>query len=51
MINGIITGVLIILFVGIWIWAWSRKNKKQFDLMARLPLEEEADPSEENNRE
>ncbi len=39
-INGVMTGVLLVLFVGIWIWAWSSRNKKSFDEMSKLPLED-----------
>ena len=41
MISGIVTAVLIALFVGGWIWAWSPKRKHEFEDAARLPLEEE----------
>lgn len=40
-INGVITGVLLILFVALWVWAWSSRNKEAFDELAKLPLEEE----------
>jgi cytochrome c oxidase cbb3-type subunit 4 len=42
--NGVMTGVLLLIFVGIWIWAWSSRNKESFDKLSKLPLEE--DPSE-----
>ena len=38
MIAGIVTGLLLVLFVGGWIWAWSPKRKQAFDEAARLPL-------------
>ena len=41
MISGIVTAVLIALFIGGWIWAWSPKRKREFDDAARLPLDEE----------
>lgn len=41
MISGVVTAVLIALFVGGWIWAWSPKRKREFEDAARLPLEEE----------
>lgn len=49
LINGIMTAVLLILFVGIWIWAWSSKNRKKFDLMAKLPLEDQPREKEGKN--
>ncbi len=42
-INGLMTGVLLILFVGIWFWAWSSRRKESFDEMAKLPLEDSAE--------
>lgn len=43
--NGVMTLILIILFLGICVWAWSSRNKVKFEQMARLPLEE--DPADE----
>lgn len=40
-VNGIMTAILIVLFIGIWIWAWSSHNKDKFDRMSSLPLERE----------
>ncbi len=40
MLSGIITGVLLALFVGGCIWAWSPKHKRAFDQAARIPLQE-----------
>lgn len=42
-INGIITLLLMALFIGIWIWAWRRKHKNNFDRMAALPMEDDRD--------
>ena len=39
-INGLLTLLLIILFLGICAWAWSKRNKDTFDRMARLPLDD-----------
>ena len=39
-INGAMTVVLLILFIAIWVWAWNGRNKKAFDKMSHLPLEE-----------
>lgn len=41
LINGILTALLLVIFIGIWIWAWSSKNKETFDSMAQLPLEDQ----------
>ncbi len=40
-ISGILTALLLILFIGICIWSWSSKRKPGFDRMANLPLEED----------
>jgi cytochrome c oxidase cbb3-type subunit 4 len=39
--RGIVTGVLLVLFIALIGWAWSRKRTATFDAMARMPLEEE----------
>ena len=39
--RGIITAVLLGLFVSLCIWAWSKRRKSSFDAAARLPLEDE----------
>lgn len=41
---GVITVVLMVVFIGIWIWAWQRRHKKVFDEMARLPMEDDGSP-------
>lgn len=48
-INGLMTLLLIILFLGICAWAWSSKNKEKFDRMAHLPLEDTTDSLTENH--
>ncbi len=40
MLSGIITGLLLALFVGGCIWAWSPKHKRAFDQAARIPLQD-----------
>ncbi|MES2668796.1 MAG: cbb3-type cytochrome c oxidase subunit 3 [Pseudomonadota bacterium] len=40
MLSGIITALLLALFVGGCIWAWSPKHKRAFDQAARIPLQE-----------
>jgi len=45
MMSGIISALLLVLFVGGWIWAWSPKRKSEFEAAARLPLEHE-DPAD-----
>ncbi|TCT26061.1 cbb3-type cytochrome oxidase subunit 3 [Thermomonas haemolytica] len=46
MFQGIITTVLMLLFLAGWAWAWSPRRKRDFDEAAQLPLESD----EENTR-
>lgn len=39
-ISGIVTAVLLVLFVAGWIWAWSPRRKQEFDDAAQLPLDD-----------
>ena len=41
MLSGIITAVLLVLFLIGWIWAWSPRRKRDFDAAARLPLDDQ----------
>ena len=41
MISGIITAILLVLFIGGWIWAWRPARKQEFDAAAQLPLDDE----------
>jgi cytochrome c oxidase cbb3-type subunit 4 len=43
--RGIVTGVLLGLFVWLVVWAWSKARAPSFDAAARLPLEEEGQGS------
>jgi cytochrome c oxidase cbb3-type subunit 4 len=42
--RGLVTGVLLGLFVWLVIWAWSRKQQSEFEIAARAPLEDEPRP-------
>ncbi len=41
MIMGLITAVLIVIFCGIVGWAYSSRRKQDFELMARVPLDDD----------
>ena len=43
MVSGIVTVVLLVLFVAGWIWAWSPRRRKSFDEAAQLPLEDDVE--------
>jgi cytochrome c oxidase cbb3-type subunit 4 len=38
--RGIVTGVLLLLFVWLVAWCWGKARKPHFEAAARLPLEE-----------
>ena len=40
-LSGIVTSVLVVLFVGMWIWAFSPRQRRRFEKAARVPLEED----------
>ena len=39
--RGILTGVLLLAFVGLWIAAWSKKRKADYDAAAMLPFDDD----------
>ena len=40
-LSGIVTAILIVLFLGVWVWAYSSRRREQFDRAAQMPLEED----------
>ena len=42
MVSGIITAILLVLFLAGCAWAWSPGRRQGFDAAARLPLEDDA---------
>ena len=50
-LSGVFTGLLIVLFIGIFAWAWSSARRSSFEATARLPLEEDIDTTTHSNRE
>jgi cytochrome c oxidase cbb3-type subunit IV len=42
--RGIVTAVLMLLFIGLVIWAYSRGRHKEFSEAAQLPLEDDDAP-------
>ncbi|PJK13985.1 CcoQ/FixQ family Cbb3-type cytochrome c oxidase assembly chaperone [Lysobacteraceae bacterium NML07-0707] len=54
MVSGIVTAILLVLFIAGWIWAWSPKRQQAFAAAARLPLDDQepvADKSGDRNQE
>ena len=42
--RGIITAVLMILFIAVVLWAYSRHRHADFEAAARLPLDDDREP-------
>lgn len=45
-LSGVITIILMVVFVGIWVWAWRPRHRKTFEELAELPLEDLTDSPE-----
>ena len=41
------TVVVLIVFIGIVIWVWSGRNKEKYEAAARMPLEDDDAPFED----
>lgn len=39
-VSGVVTVLLLIVFLGIWFWAWRPRHKRNFDHLAAMPLED-----------
>ena len=48
--RGLLTALLMLLFVALVIWAYSRRRKEDFDAAARLPLDEDGNLSGSHDR-
>lgn len=42
MLSGIVTSILLLLFLAGWAWAWSPRRKADFDAAAKLALDDES---------
>ena len=49
--RGLVTAVLLILFVALIAWTWSQKRNNTFDEAARMPLEESERPADSKKKE
>ncbi|HEY3488241.1 MAG TPA: cbb3-type cytochrome c oxidase subunit 3 [Gammaproteobacteria bacterium] len=45
-VYGVVTIILMIVFIGIVIWAWRDERTPNFEEAARLPLQEDKDSGE-----
>jgi cytochrome c oxidase cbb3-type subunit 4 len=41
-VAGVVTLVLMLVFIGIWYWAWRPHHGRDFARLARLPLQDDA---------
>jgi cytochrome c oxidase cbb3-type subunit IV len=48
--RGVITLVLMFLFIALALWAWSSRRKETFESMARMPLDEDTPPAARSKR-
>ncbi len=48
-VRGLVTLILLMLFVRMTIWAWSARRKPLFDSLARLPLMDDEDHDEDDD--
>lgn len=40
-ISGVMTGLLLLMFLGICLWSWSSRRSDAFEQMSQLPLEDD----------
>ena len=41
LLRGLMAGVLLAMFIGLWLWAYAPKRRKAFESASRLALEED----------
>lgn len=51
LVRGLITAVLLILFLGLFVFTWSRKRTDTFENAARMPLEDNDRPAPQEMKE
>ena len=49
-VRGLLTAILLMLFIGLVVWTWSRKRKKAFDEAAQMPLDDDDKPMTRTKR-
>ncbi|HSP01053.1 MAG TPA: cbb3-type cytochrome c oxidase subunit 3 [Thioalkalivibrio sp.] len=50
LLQGLLTLLLMVLFVGIVVWAYSSRQKKRFDEASKLPFAEDAKPQDDRRK-
>ena len=49
-VSGVITALLLALFIGGWLWAWSSRRTTTFEAAARLPLQDDMQEGDAETR-
>jgi cytochrome c oxidase cbb3-type subunit 4 len=44
-LSGVVTGVLLVMFIGLVFWAWDHRRKADFEQAARLPFADDEEKS------
>ncbi|MBS0225664.1 MAG: cbb3-type cytochrome c oxidase subunit 3 [Proteobacteria bacterium] len=47
MLSGIVTTMMLLLFIAMWIWAWQPRLRNEFAAAARLAVDDGVPPGEE----
>ena len=40
-LRGVVAGVLLVAFIGLWLWAYSARRRPLFEAVSHLPLEDD----------
>ena len=43
--RGVLTAILMVLFIGLVVWAYSRRRHAEFEAAPRLPLDDDETPA------
>ncbi len=46
--RGLLTVILMALFLGVWFWSWSKKRSADFEAASQVPLEDDHRPPANN---
>ncbi len=48
--RGLLTVIVMALFLGLWFWSWSKKRDAEFEAASRVPLEDDDQPPAINSK-
>lgn len=49
--RGVLTLVLLVLFIALCVWSFSKRRRTEYDAAARVPLQDDERPPIENSQE